>query len=45
MSEGTGTVPSSPALRDDDVVPARGLSHRRSHISGSETPVERFAYL
>jgi hypothetical protein len=34
---------TAPALSDDDVAPVRGLSHRRSHSGGDETPSERLA--
>jgi hypothetical protein len=34
---------TAPALSDDDVAPVRELSHRGSHSSGGETPLERFA--
>ena len=35
---------TAPALRDDDVAPARELSHRESHSGGGETPLERLAW-
>jgi len=42
MTEGKVPVPhTAPALSDDDVAPVYGLSPRRSHSHGDETPFER----